>query len=107
MVKLKNIAAFEQGQETESDMGATKKIRVLFCNQLNLARGKSLTESIASSGQAGICKGVYSVTYSRQQIPLIICSLRILKSNQILFCGRVGYVFFPTIPIDKQFFAGY
>lgn len=45
-----------------------KKIRVLFCDQLNLARGKYLPESIASSGEAGICKGVFAVTYSRQQI---------------------------------------
>jgi glutamine synthetase len=41
---------------------------VRFSDQLNLARGKYLSESIASIGEVGICKAVYSVTYSRQQI---------------------------------------
>ena len=45
-----------------------QKIRVLFCDQLNLARGKYLPENVASRGEAGICKGVFAVTYSRQQI---------------------------------------
>lgn len=45
-----------------------QKIRVLFCDQLNLARGKYLPESVASSGEAGICKGVFAVTYSRLQL---------------------------------------
>ena len=45
-----------------------KKIRVMFCDQLNLARGKYLPESFANKGEALLCKGVYAVTYSRQLI---------------------------------------
>ena len=45
-----------------------QKIRVLFCDQLNLARGKYIPESFASNGEAMLCKGVYAVTYSKQLV---------------------------------------
>ena len=44
------------------------KVRVMFCDQLNLARGKYLPENFASNGEARLCKGVYAVTYSRQLV---------------------------------------
>ena len=44
------------------------KVRVLFCDQLNLARGKYLPHDFASNGEARLCKGVYGVTYSRQMV---------------------------------------
>lgn len=45
-----------------------KRIRAIFCDQLNLARGKYLPEHFANKGAARLCKGVYSVTYSRELI---------------------------------------
>lgn len=45
-----------------------KRIRVMFCDQLNLARGKFLPEHFANKGEARLCKGVYAVTYSRQLV---------------------------------------
>lgn len=44
------------------------KIRVLFCDQLNLARGKYLPEHFAKSGEARLCQGVFAVTYARQLV---------------------------------------
>jgi glutamine synthetase len=51
---------------SKHDNSKEQKIRVLFCDQLNLARGKYLPRSFASKGEAMLCKGVYSVTYSKQ-----------------------------------------
>jgi glutamine synthetase len=51
-----------------TSINTEKKIRVLFCDQLNLARGKYLPESFAQKGEAMLCKGVYSITYSRDLI---------------------------------------
>ena len=45
-----------------------KRIRAIFCDQLNLARGKYLPEHFANKGEARLCKGVYAVTYSRELI---------------------------------------
>lgn len=45
-----------------------KRIRAVFCDQLNLARGKYLPEHFANKGEARLCKGVFAVTYSRQLI---------------------------------------
>lgn len=45
-----------------------QKIRVLFCDQLNLARGKYIPESFASDGEAMLCKGAFAVTYSKQLV---------------------------------------
>ncbi|MGI9233730.1 MAG: glutamine synthetase [Woeseiaceae bacterium] len=45
-----------------------KRVRVLFADQLNLARGKYLPASFASKGSARLCVGTYAVTYSRDLI---------------------------------------
>ena len=45
-----------------------KRVRVLFCDQLNLARGKYVPEYFANKGEARLCKGVFALTYSRQMI---------------------------------------
>ena len=42
-----------------------ERIRVLFCDHLNLARGKYLPRSVAESGSARHCVGVYAVDYQR------------------------------------------
>ncbi len=45
------------------------RVRVLFADQLNLARGKYLPASIAASGESRLCIGVYCLTYGRQMVP--------------------------------------
>lgn len=53
---------------TNDSLTKEKKIRVLFCDQLNLARGKYIPESFAADGEARLCKGVFSVTYSKELV---------------------------------------
>jgi len=50
--------------------GATsvERVRVLFADQLNLARGKYLPMEFASRGSARLCKGVYAVTMARELV---------------------------------------
>lgn len=52
----------------KTNLSDEKKIRVLFCDQLNLARGKYIPESFAQNGVAHLCKGVFAITYSRQLV---------------------------------------
>ncbi len=47
-------------------MGVEEKVRVLFADQLNLARGKYIPRSYAERGQVNFCLGAYAVTYCRQ-----------------------------------------
>ena len=44
-------------------------VRVLFADQLNLARGKYIPSSIAHSGHARFCLGTYALTYSKDLVP--------------------------------------
>ena len=46
-------------------MSEYERIRVLFCDHLNLARGKYLPRFVAESGSARHCVGVYAVDYQR------------------------------------------
>ena len=46
-------------------MSDYERIRVLFCDHLNLARGKYLPRSVAESGSARHCIGVYALDYTR------------------------------------------
>ena len=46
-----------------------ERVRVLFADQLNLARGKYLPASFAAKGAARLCVGAYAVTFSRDLIP--------------------------------------
>lgn len=45
------------------------RVRVLFADQLNLARGKYLPRQIADKGEARFCLGTFAVTYSRELVP--------------------------------------
>lgn len=45
------------------------RVRVLFADQLNLARGKYLPREIAGKGEARFCLGTFAVTYSRELVP--------------------------------------
>ncbi len=47
---------------------AMSRVRVLFADQLNLARGKYLPSAFAEGGHARFCAGAYAVTYSRDLI---------------------------------------
>ena len=49
-------------------MSDYERIRVLFCDHLNLARGKYLPRSEAGSGSVRHCIGVYAVDYVRALI---------------------------------------
>lgn len=44
-------------------------VRVLFADQLNLARGKYIPDAIAKSGHARFCLGTYALTYSKDLVP--------------------------------------
>ena len=46
-------------------MSDYERIRILFCDHLNLARGKYLPRSVAESGSARHCVGVYALDYAR------------------------------------------
>ena len=45
-----------------------QRVRVLFADQLNLARGKYLPASFAAKGAARLCVGAYAVTFARDLI---------------------------------------
>lgn len=45
-----------------------RRVRVLFADQLNLARGKYLPASIAKQGETRACIGLYGLTYSKAMV---------------------------------------
>ena len=45
------------------------RCRILFADQLNLARGKYVPMSEAKKGHARLCVGTYAVTYDKQMVP--------------------------------------
>lgn len=49
---------------------AFERVRVLFADQLNLARGKYIPASFAKKGAARLCVGAYAVTYMKDLIPV-------------------------------------
>ena len=50
-------------------MSDYERIRVLFCDHLNLARGKYVPRAMAETGTLRQCVGVYAVDYERAMIP--------------------------------------
>ena len=50
-------------------MNDYQRVRVLFCDHLNLARGKYLPGAMASAGIARHCIGVYALGYDREMVP--------------------------------------
>ncbi|MEP1229312.1 MAG: glutamine synthetase family protein [Litorimonas sp.] len=44
------------------------RVRVLFCDQLGLGRGKYLPRKFADKGEARFCAGAYAVTYAKDLI---------------------------------------
>ncbi len=56
------------GNATGINVGSIEKVRVLFSDQLSLARGKYLPMNFAKKGNARFCKGVYAVTFKREMV---------------------------------------
>jgi glutamine synthetase len=46
-------------------LGARERVRILFGDQLNLARGKYVPVSESQKGHARMCVGNFAVTYDR------------------------------------------
>ncbi len=46
-----------------------ERLRVLFCDHLNLARGKYLPGSHAQGGETRLCRGIYALTYDKDLLP--------------------------------------
>lgn len=53
----------------DSSQDHFRRVRVLFADQMNLARGKYIPASFAAKGAARLCIGAYAVTYSKDLIP--------------------------------------
>ena len=50
--------------------GKYARVRALFADQLNLARGKYLPPEFAASGECRLCIGVYALTYAKSLVPV-------------------------------------
>ena len=48
---------------------AQQRLRMLFCDHLNLARGKYLPAEKMTDASTRLCQGVYAVTYAKDLIP--------------------------------------
>lgn len=47
----------------------TERLRLLFCDHLNIARGKYLPASKIGSGSTRACQGTFALTYDREMTP--------------------------------------
>ncbi len=48
---------------------ANERLRLLFCDHLNLARGKYLPGTHDDGGESRFCQGVYALTYDKELLP--------------------------------------
>ncbi|MEL6451102.1 MAG: glutamine synthetase family protein [Pseudomonadota bacterium] len=48
----------------------TLRIRILFCDLLNLPRGKYVPSDVAAGGKIGFARGVFGTTFDRDLIPV-------------------------------------
>lgn len=48
---------------------ANERLRVLFCDHLNLARGKYLPGTHDDGGESRFCQGIYALTYDKELLP--------------------------------------
>ncbi len=51
----------------------TRRTRVLFCDMLNLPRGKYVPVDVADSGAIGFARGVFAVSYDRELLTVPGC----------------------------------
>jgi len=49
--------------------------RALFCDLLNLPRGKYLPKDVAASGKVGFARGAFAVSFDRDLLPVPGCGL--------------------------------
>lgn len=54
--------------DTTNPVDGYSRVRVLFADQLNLARGKYIPMSFAEKGESRLCIGAYAVTYSKAMV---------------------------------------
>ncbi|MED5532515.1 MAG: hypothetical protein VX411_00270, partial [Pseudomonadota bacterium] len=54
----------------EEMMDSYKRMRVLFCDHLNLPRGKYLPQAVAKSGSARFCISLFGLTHDRELTPV-------------------------------------
>jgi len=55
--------------EMAEQKAMTERVRILYADQLNLARGKYVPMAEAAKGHARMCVGTYAVTYNRTLVP--------------------------------------
>ncbi len=48
---------------------ANERLRVLFCDHLNLARGKYLPGTLEDGGVSRFCQGIFALGYDNDLIP--------------------------------------
>lgn len=63
---MKSISGIASASEMDAPI---ERCRILFADQLNLARGKYVPISEAEKGHARLCVGTYAVTYAKQMVP--------------------------------------
>lgn len=58
-------------------MGTTgnSRTRVLFCDMLNLPRGKYVPTDVAQGGSVGFARGAFAVSYDRELLPVPGCGV--------------------------------
>jgi glutamine synthetase len=64
-----NELTADQALDFRDKLSARKKVRILFADQLNLARGKYVPASEAEKGHARMCVGTFAVTYDKTLVP--------------------------------------
>ena len=57
-----------QLEDFRQKLDAPKRVRILFADQLNLARGKYVPSSEAAKGHARMCVGTFAVTYDKSLV---------------------------------------
>ncbi|MGC1439307.1 MAG: hypothetical protein WA888_01745, partial [Burkholderiaceae bacterium] len=50
-------------------MSEAQRLRMLFCDHLNLARGKYLPASKIGDGSSRFCQSLFGVTYDKDLLP--------------------------------------
>ncbi len=84
-----------------------EKIRVLFCDHLNLARGKIIPAIHASGGESRFCQGIYALTYDKDLVPApcstLLEGLPDMIARYDLKSARHGWVSNETVVIAEQY----
>lgn len=60
---------------SQTDNPAASRTRVLFCDLLNLARGKYLPADLVRNGSVGFARAAYAVSFDRDLLPVPGCGV--------------------------------